>query len=1413
MAISTNGTVLARVAGALYNTQMSNATYKEVAALDPSALVNVLYARDFNTVSDSTVATTLVANLGLTAVEGLSNWVAAQLTAAGANKGAKVVELLNGFAQMSADTTYGAAATAFNTKVDSALAMSQTTDNAGGTFAAISTTVNGKTFTLTTGSNSFTGTSGNDTFDAGLSTSSLQTLNSGDRLDGGAGTDEIIAILNTNVTPTTFAGIENVFVTATATATLDLAAATGVTSVTSQGSTAATTISGISKSVNVTLRDSAQAQTVTRTDVSGTADSNTVNISNLSQLTTVATTLAGIETLTLNSTGGASAIGLLTAANTKSLIITGDKAVTIVDAIATTTPITSVNASAHTAVDGVGVVFTGGFNGANMTVTGGAGNDSFKFLAAGTVLADGGAGNDTFTFDGTATLTTSDSVAGGAGISDTISTTTAEAIAFTAVPTTYAISGIERLTLSDALVGGNAITLANIDTNINRITQTLANTNAGTATFNFNSVANAGPATLANTLAALGATTAVAAGLGTTDSLTILNVGGAVSALGDLALTTTGFETVTINTSQASGAATTQTVAAIAMTATGSSAPALVFTGANAITLSGAVTNTAGSIDASGLTGTTGLTMVTGQNTASTIAGSPNNDTLFGAITSSLSQTISGGAGNDAITAGGGSDVITGGDGNDTLTPGAGSDNVDGGSGNDIVAMAGNMSSGDTLVGGDGTDTLSFTGTVAHTAAIGARASGFETLTAGGAIADLDMSVYSNNTSFTRINVTAGTTAISKAGAAVATLGADVASTAITFAREANTGADSLNLRLGIAAGTAATHTAITATGEETLTLTNGATVTTGNAQTVTTLSAAALTTLNIAGTGGMIVTNPITGAASLATVVDTHSGSGVLTLDLSTATVATTFTGSANATGATTLIMGTGKNIVNHLGTGNITVTGGSGAESMTGSSGDDSLSGGSGNDTLIGNSGADTLSGGAGSDSLDGGAGDDIFTTDSGADTIAGGDGTDTLTLSAAFTDLSLDTLTSIETLNMGGFAGTMSIANHTALTTISSVGVITLSDAGTLTGKSTVNGYTFANGTNAFTASTTARDNILVGGTGSDTFNFGLLADSATQSFLAADTVTGGDGTDTINFTGNIAFLGATGGINIPTNVTGVENIVWANTSTNVAVTLAATHATATQSLRLDGSSQVTGTFTVDGALETDGSLIIVGGAAADVLKGGGVADTITGGAGGDSITGGLGIDTIDVGSADGVVDTVVISGGLTADVVTNMTSGTGGDKIQLGIAALETAGAVVALITFSIDDLVDGTTAIAAGAANIQEVADQAGGAAAAAAGARTVYVLLSETYANVAAVETGLETGDHELTVHAGAATSDAFFVVWSDGTDVYLSSMYIATDNPDFGAGDLVGTNLVRLVGNTSITAGEFVADNFAFIA
>lgn len=214
MAISTNGTVIARLAGGLYNTVMSNATYLEVAAQDPSALANTLYSRDFAKSTDLAVATTLITNLGLSAVAGLDNWVAAQLTAAGtAGKGAKIVSMLNDFAGMTADTTYGAAATAFNTKVDAALAASQRVGAVEGKFETAGVVaVANATFTLTTGIDGaalFTGGAGNDSFVA-----THLTLNATDVLAGGSGTDTL-TVTDTGAaafsTPSALiTGIENV---------------------------------------------------------------------------------------------------------------------------------------------------------------------------------------------------------------------------------------------------------------------------------------------------------------------------------------------------------------------------------------------------------------------------------------------------------------------------------------------------------------------------------------------------------------------------------------------------------------------------------------------------------------------------------------------------------------------------------------------------------------------------------------------------------------------------------------------------------------------------------------------------------------------------------------------------------------------------------------------------------------------------------------------------------------------------------------------------------------------------------------------------------------------------------------------------------------------------------------------------
>jgi len=259
MAISTNGTVLARLAGGLYNTVMSNATYNEVAAasVDVNALANTLYARDFAKSTDLAVATTLLANLGLASQAGLDAWVAAQLTAAGAaNKGAKIVSLLNDFAGLASDATWGTYATAFNTKVDSALAASQTTGSKVGVFAT-SGAVTGAEFELTTGVDrgaDFVGTEVADSFIGGA-----DTLSALDALDGGAGNDTLtltsVAAVTQTATTYTVSNIETAEVVSGAAVSLSTTKWSGLTQLTAY-SVGGSSITA-SDTTNITVSDSA----------------------------------------------------------------------------------------------------------------------------------------------------------------------------------------------------------------------------------------------------------------------------------------------------------------------------------------------------------------------------------------------------------------------------------------------------------------------------------------------------------------------------------------------------------------------------------------------------------------------------------------------------------------------------------------------------------------------------------------------------------------------------------------------------------------------------------------------------------------------------------------------------------------------------------------------------------------------------------------------------------------------------------------------------------------------------------------------------------------------------------------------------------------------------------------------------
>lgn len=93
--------------------------------------------------------------------------------------------------------------------------------------------------------------------------------------------------------------------------------------------------------------------------------------------------------------------------------------------------------------------------------------------------------------------------------------------------------------------------------------------------------------------------------------------------------------------------------------------------------------------------------------------------------------------------------------------------------------------------------------------------------------------------------------------------------------------------------------------------------------------------------------------------------------------------------------------------GTGNDTLTGGSGSDYLFGGDGDDTLNGGAGNDVIDGRAGNDRLNGGSGNDillggrgndTLNGGDGDDKLFGDVGQDSLTGGPGRDSFLLTDA-------------------------------------------------------------------------------------------------------------------------------------------------------------------------------------------------------------------------------------------------------------------------------------------------------------------------------------------------------------------------------------------------------------------------------
>jgi Ca2+-binding RTX toxin-like protein len=878
-----------------------------------------------------------------------------------------------------------------------------------------------QTFTLTTGTDNFVGTSGNDTFNApnAAATAVASTMNTVDTLVGGAGTDTLnisgqegaatVALSNVS-------GVEVVNVFDTTGVTTSLLGSTGVTTVNSKNSTVATTFSNIaSTSVELGVNASAVGATFgfTAAAVAGTADSATLRLNSQTAGTNV---VAGVETLNVVSQGSANVLTALTAANATTINISGDQTLNLGAANTVATTISSTNSA--------GVTLTSN-NAAAVTITGGGGADAITLTegAAASNNINGGAGNDTVTF--TANLDTGDTVAGGDG-TDTLVALSADLAAVTYTN----VSGFENLTVSDALAA--TLTTATVQAGIARVNFAAAvatqavTFEAGAKTISLNLVSAAGAQTL----------TVNDTGTATTDSLTLLN-GTAASDVffGSDILAINGFETVTVNTSTTTAAGASVALGAIGLTPDTGGTATLNFIGNNSV-VTGIITATsaaAGVVDASGLTGTrtfsnvgaatVGITSITGSAnsdvivgsaTATTINGGAGNDTITGGA---AADSIGGGAGNDVIVGGGGNDVITAGDGNDSISviAAAGVVNIDGGAGNDTILSGGFITVTDLINGGDGTDTLTLLNadltalnalSISNAITMNDRISNIESITLGDdAAQSIDVGRLD---SLSTVNVGDIDGAMALSGLAATNLVTSTAllDNALTLTLADSTGTtDRINYVTSSAAGFTSTSALIVTSAETVGITSNDSDATTSDAADVIILTAADATSI----------------------VVDGDSATLTLTL---TGTVAMTSLNSTAYTGALTAIS---------LSTVNSTIEAGAGADVLTGGSGADVINGNTGADTLTGGAGADTINGGVGADSLVGGTGADSLTGGEGADALVGGAGNDTITLTettAAIDDVQLATAATNGVDTIIGFAvgtGIDTLSFATADTTV--------------------------------------------------------------------------------------------------------------------------------------------------------------------------------------------------------------------------------------------------------------------------------------------------------------------------------------------------------------------------------------------
>lgn len=197
---------LARNAGALYNFGLGSSTMSILAGqTDTVGLLNRVYTDSIGNAAPSVVARTLVANLGITgdAATVAEAYVVGQLNAAPSGRGKVINDILTAFTGLTGDATFGTFATAFNTQVSAAVAYANTAGSRDTTWAGATggtpppATVSSTNLTINP--DVLTGGAADDVFLAYV-LNNANTLQSGDRVDGGAGRDRLFADVGNSAT-------------------------------------------------------------------------------------------------------------------------------------------------------------------------------------------------------------------------------------------------------------------------------------------------------------------------------------------------------------------------------------------------------------------------------------------------------------------------------------------------------------------------------------------------------------------------------------------------------------------------------------------------------------------------------------------------------------------------------------------------------------------------------------------------------------------------------------------------------------------------------------------------------------------------------------------------------------------------------------------------------------------------------------------------------------------------------------------------------------------------------------------------------------------------------------------------------------------------------------------------------------